>query len=356
MDFLELIRRHWFLAGTMVAIFCAEIYPELGAKEGPLNPEITVKYGAISLIFLVSGLSIKLEELLVAVTNVKIHIFIQFYSQVFTPIIVKILTLFLWMVGVNEWILKGLITIGCMPPPVSSAVILTRTVGGNEAAAVFNSVLGCLIGIILTPFTLLFFLRTTTLVPVFSTIFQLTLTVVVPLAIGQLVCFVTDFKASSYPIGILGQISLLFIIFTTFCQAFLSQDMQMDAHDILTTILLVVLILMFLTWLVFWISSKMMHSFRPEDVIAIIFCCTHKSLTLGIPMLRILYGGYAHLSTISLPLLVYHPTQIIMGGLLVAYLQDWMISRQRSRFEKWHNSIYEAVCGESRSMNLKPVD
>lgn len=86
---------------------------------GPLNPEITVKYGAISLIFLVSGLSIKLEELLVAVTNVKIHIFIQFYSQVFTPIIVKILTLFLWMVGVNEWILKGWVleTHGLYTPP-----------------------------------------------------------------------------------------------------------------------------------------------------------------------------------------------------------------------------------------------
>jgi hypothetical protein len=37
MDFLELIKRHWFLAGTMVAIFFAEIYPELGAKEGKIN-------------------------------------------------------------------------------------------------------------------------------------------------------------------------------------------------------------------------------------------------------------------------------------------------------------------------------
>jgi fucose 4-O-acetylase-like acetyltransferase len=81
-------------------------------------------------------------------------------------------------------------------------------------------------------------LRTTTLVPVLSTIFQLAVTVVVPLAVGQLICFVTDFKASSYPIGILGQISLLFIIFITFCQAFLNQDMQMNAHDILTTVLL----------------------------------------------------------------------------------------------------------------------
>jgi fucose 4-O-acetylase-like acetyltransferase len=81
-------------------------------------------------------------------------------------------------------------------------------------------------------------LRTTTLVPVFSTIFQLAVTVVIPLAVGQLICFVTNFKASSYPIAILGQIALLYIIFITFCQAFLNQDMQMNAHDILTTVLL----------------------------------------------------------------------------------------------------------------------
>jgi hypothetical protein len=37
MDFLKLIKRHWFLAGTMVAIFFAEIFPELGAKEGKIN-------------------------------------------------------------------------------------------------------------------------------------------------------------------------------------------------------------------------------------------------------------------------------------------------------------------------------
>lgn len=32
--------------------------------------------------------------------------------------------------------------VGCMPPPVSSAVILTKAVGGNDAAAVFNSAFG----------------------------------------------------------------------------------------------------------------------------------------------------------------------------------------------------------------------
>lgn len=43
-----------------------------------------------------------------------------------------------------------------MPPPVSSAVILTRAAGGNEAAALFNSVIGSLLGVIVTPIILLF--------------------------------------------------------------------------------------------------------------------------------------------------------------------------------------------------------
>jgi solute carrier family 10 (sodium/bile acid cotransporter), member 7 len=47
--------------------------------------------------------------------------------------------------------------VSCMPPPVSSAVILTRAVGGNEAAAIFNSAFGSFLGIIVTPLTLLYF-------------------------------------------------------------------------------------------------------------------------------------------------------------------------------------------------------
>lgn len=43
-----------------------------------------------------------------------------------------------------------------MPPPVSSAVILTKAAQGNETGAIFNSVLGSFLGIILTPLLLLF--------------------------------------------------------------------------------------------------------------------------------------------------------------------------------------------------------
>lgn len=43
-----------------------------------------------------------------------------------------------------------------MPPPVSSAVILTRAAQGNETAAIFNSLVGSFLGIVLTPLSLLF--------------------------------------------------------------------------------------------------------------------------------------------------------------------------------------------------------
>lgn len=50
-----------------------------------------------------------------------------------------------------------MITVSVMPPPVSTAVILTKAVGGNEAGAVFNSALGSFLGIIITPLCLLLF-------------------------------------------------------------------------------------------------------------------------------------------------------------------------------------------------------
>lgn len=52
-----------------------------------------------------------------------------------------------------------LVTLSCMPPPVSSAVILTKSVGGNEAAAIFNSALGSILGVFVTPALLLWLVQ-----------------------------------------------------------------------------------------------------------------------------------------------------------------------------------------------------
>ena len=136
---LARLQKNWFLIGIVVVISLARFAPFIGAKGGILKPEITVKYIAVSTIFLNSGLSLKTEELKSALSKVRLHVFVQSFTLAFVPGLVSLLVRILQFTSLNEWLLKGLLVVGCMPPPVSSAVILTKAVGGNEAAAIFNS-------------------------------------------------------------------------------------------------------------------------------------------------------------------------------------------------------------------------
>lgn len=60
--------------------------------------------------------------------------------------------------------------------------------------------------------------------------------------------------------------------------------------------------------------------------INLVFC-----LFPGIPMLKIVFEGYEHLSLISVPLLIYHPSQILLGSILVPTIRNWMTNRQKVR-------------------------
>ncbi|XP_066991427.1 sodium/bile acid cotransporter 7-B isoform X2 [Anabrus simplex] len=323
-------QRQWFLIAILTVILMAEIYPKLGARGGPLKPEITIKYGAVSIIFFLSGLILKTDELLRAAKQYDLHLFVQIFTLILMPLFVKCVTVCLMLLDVDEWVLKGLVVASCMPPSSSSAVIITRAVGGNEAAAVFNSALGSVLGIIVTPFTLLFFLRTTALVPPLATMMDLLLTVTLPISAGQLICYLTGFRMPREPLEKMGQVALLLVIYTTFCDTFISHESAvLHPMNIVLAVLFVVVLQVMMLCLIFFVGTRM-NIYSPQDVIAILFCSTHKSLALGIPILRALYSGYEHLPTISLPLLVYYPTQIILGGLLIGDLRD-LLRNKRSQ-------------------------
>lgn len=125
-----------------------------------------------------------------------------------------------------------------MPPPVSSAVILTKSSQGNETAAIFNSVVGSFLGILLTPLLLLVNLGSTAVVPLLDTITQLVMTVVFPLFIGQGIRNNTEFRGHSLHLGTVGQCALLFVIYTTFCDTFLEAESDLSTADVLITVFL----------------------------------------------------------------------------------------------------------------------
>lgn len=332
MGLLARIRKEWFIIGIVLVILSAKLQPNFGVKGGPLKPEVTVTYVAVSLIFFNSGLSLKTEELTNALLHVRLHLFIQCFTLLFFPVAVWLLLQVLALTNINQWLLTGLQTVSCMPPPVSSAVILTKAVGGNEAAAIFNSAFGSFLGIVVTPVLLLLFLGSSSSVP-FSSIFsQLFMTVVVPLIFGQ-ICrrFLREFlDRRKPPFGAVSSAVLLMIIYTTFCDTFSNPHIELDPTSLLLVVLIIFSLQIGFMLLTFAFSTRMGSTFSPSDTVAIVFCSTHKSLTLGIPMLKIVFAGYEHLSLISVPLLIYHPAQILLGSVLVPTIRSWMTAQQKA--------------------------
>ncbi|XP_048386615.1 sodium/bile acid cotransporter 7 isoform X2 [Stegostoma tigrinum] len=304
MGLLERVRKQWFLIVIGLAITFAYLQPSVGMHGGPLRPEFTITYVAVSTIFLNSGLSLKTEELTSALMHVKLHMFVQIFTLGFFPTAVWFILKLLALTSINPWLLKGLQTVGCMPPPVSSAVILTKAVGGNEAAAIFNSAFGSFLGIVITPLLLLLFI---------------------------LRRYSKDWlERKQPPFGVISSCVLLMIIYSTFCDTFSNPKINLDTFSLIIIVLLIFCLQLSFMFLTFIISTRKKSGFTAADTVAIIFCSTHKSLTLGIPLLKIVFSGYEHLSLISVPLLIYHPTQILLGGLLVGTMKSWMITRQKA--------------------------
>lgn len=332
MGLIARARKEWFIIGIVLVITCAKLAPSVGVKGGPLRPEITITYVAVSVIFFNSGLSLKTEELASALMHVKLHFFVQTFTLVFFPIAVWLLLKVLVLTAINEWLLRGLQTVACMPPPVSSAVILTKAVGGNEAAAIFNSAFGSFLGIVFTPLLLLVFLGSSSSVPFTSIFSQLFMTVVVPLIVGQ-VCrrFLREFlDRRKPPFGTVSSVVLLMIIYTTFCDTFSNTNIELDHLSLLIVVFIIFSIQLSFMALIFFLSTRKSSGFTAADSVAIMFCATHKSLTLGIPMLKIVFEGYEHLSLISVPLLIYHPAQILLGSILLPSIKTWMSGRQKT--------------------------
>ncbi|ESO99959.1 hypothetical protein LOTGIDRAFT_112710 [Lottia gigantea] len=331
---IPILRKNWFLFGIVAVIILAKFAPGIGSKGGILYPEITVKYCAVFIIFFNSGISLKTEELAKAVSQVKIHVFVQFFTYCFFPFIIKCLVLLLEsLVPFEKLLLDGLLILSCMPPPVSSAVILTRAVGGNEAAAIFNSALGSFLGIFITPALVLELVGSTAHVPANKILIQLSSTVVLPIVLGQIVRrnHKLWLEQLHLPLGEIGSGILLLIIYTTFCDTFSHQDLQVDQFSLVSLVLLIILIQVLLMLLVFYTTTHPAISFHPQDTVALLYCCTHKSLTLGIPIIKIIFGNDDSLSVITISLLIYHPVQILLGGLLVPLVREWLATSRYIR-------------------------
>ena len=315
-------RPDWFLLGMGVAVALAWLLPDPGAKGGSLHPEIVNKLG-VSLIFFLHGLTLSFASMKAGTRNWRLHLLVQLCTFGFFPVL-GMLLVFGSGSALNPDLRTGLFFLCALPSTVSSSVALTATAHGNVPGAVFNATLSSLIGVLLTPLWLgLVIGASGHTLPFGSVLLDLTLWLVLPLFIGQALrpwfgAFAGRHKAR---VGVLDRVTILLLVYTSFCDSVKAGVWSTGRASLVIATLASVVLLGLALLFVSTLSRAL--GFTLPDRIAAIFCGSKKTLASGVPMARLIFGAHPGLGVILLPIMIYHPLQLVVGG--------WLAGRFASR-------------------------
>jgi len=310
----------WFLKGMLIAVALAFLWPAPGAKGGFLHPELLNKIG-IALVFFLNGLGLSLASLKDGALRWKVHLLIQSCTFLVFPILGWILLKISagWM---SADLQIGFFYLCALPSTVSSSVALTVAARGNVPVAVFNATLSSLIGVVLTPFWMAWILGSSgTGFAVWPVIVDLLIWLVLPLVLGQLSRPMLGTWASHNKarIQIVDRLTILTLVYTSFADT-VKEGVWSNYGPLILLETIVGCTLLFVIVLTLTRLLSRLLGLPIEDRIAAVFCGSKKTLASGVPMAHLIFGANPALGLILMPIMIYHPLQLAVGGLLA---QRW---------------------------------
>ena len=339
------LKKNSFVLLILLAILLAYAYPPLGAVY--LAPEITAGWICVILIFLLTGLTLPMADLQYAVHQYKFNAFVQLFNFFVPSSIAYGITRLLIAVGALSQVLGDGITI-CfsLPMTVIMAVVLTKAANGCEASAVLNSVLGNAVGVFLSPLLIHGYLgmgmsdmgSVMEGIDLGNVFLRLTLRVILPTIAGQLLIRYGGSKLCTFVEGhrkILKDLQLyllVFIIYTTFCTRFNSKDSMEVGASMIATMVGIQFGFLLVFMLLAWYSLRFLFRDQPHLIVMGLFGTTHKTVILGIPLIAALFPDDPDVGLYTLPILVYHPLELIGGGALAPFLAAF-VEREQKRLD-----------------------
>lgn len=303
-----------FLVGMCAAVFFAWLWPAPGAHGGALHPELLNKLG-VALIFFLHGLTLSSEALKAGTLRWPLHLVVQASTFILFPLLG--LGMLALLAGRLEPALgTGLFFLCALPSTVSSSVALTAMARGNVPAALFNATLSSLLGVFVTPLWLAAISGSGAHgLPLGQVILDLLKWLVLPLAVGQLLRpKLGQFAGRHKPqIQRVDRATILLLIYTSFCDSFQAGIWQGQGLWALLSSALLCALLLAIVMLCTTLFARWLRLPMPERIVAV-FCGSKKTLASGVPMARLMFGHDPGLSLILLPLMIYHPLQLVVCG------------------------------------------
>jgi sodium/bile acid cotransporter 7 len=294
-----------------------------------------------------SGLSLKSEELKNAFKQVRFNIFVQTFNFFAVSPLVFGISRFLLHVGALDTALADGMTIcSCLPTSISMVMALTVSGKGDEASAVFHSAFGNMVGVFLTPVMILMYIGATGTVDLATVFVKLTCRVINPIVVGQLLRKfyrpVSPFVAKhKLRLSKLSEWALVFIVYTVFCQTF-TEKSDATIAQIFTMVGFIFLILvgiMILSWGLLRLGFKD----QPKLQVMGLFGCTHKTVAMGVPLISAIYQGNPLVGLYTLPVLVWHPMQLVLGTMVTPRLAVY-VDKEEARIAA------EKIAGDDKAV------
>lgn len=364
---------NWFFVLLGVVIALAHLFPNFAKQGGMIRSEYSIGYGAVAIIFLISGLSISTKVLVENLSHWRAHFTVLTTSFLITSSIVYGICCGIQASHdslIDDWLLVGLIVAQSCPTTVSSNVVMTKAAEGNDVLTVSEVVIGNVLGAFITPALVQLYLTGpwdfgnpshqgthVTVTQLYANVMkQIGLSVFIPLFVGQVVQYIwpkqTKWCLTKFRLSKVGSFMLILIMFQSFSTAFAQDAFTSVSHaSIIFLVFFNIGIYLFFTIITYlYLRPRfLLHIFPTEptpndtklyrwgykilrpfyynrrDTVAIMLCGPSKTAALGVSLVSSQYGSNnPKLGIILVPLVLYQAEQVFTAQILTRFMKKWI--------------------------------
>ena len=306
----------WFLCGMLIATLLAYFFPGFGASGGGMHAEYVINIG-VFVVFFLHGINLSSEQIRHGLKNWRLHLMVQSFTFIVFPV--------LWVIAdrlsagqLPATLMLGFFYLCALPSTISSSVALTGSASGNVPAAILNASLSSVLGIFITPWLVSLVVgQGAGGIDLGQTLLDLCAMLLLPLVLGQLLRPLLGKLFARYKryTSLLDKVVILLLVYSAFCNSMVSGLWSKQGDAVILTAFVGVAVLLAVILFMTTRTAKALR-FSHADEVAAVFCASKKSLAAGAPMAALIFGANPGLGLILLPIMIYHPLQLIVCSVM----------------------------------------